>query len=444
MPFDAASVPLREMCIRITKGTTPTKGEGFVPRGINYIKSECITSDGAIDESKFTFIDEKTHKKLARSQLRVGNVLFSMAGVYLGKTAVVLPKHLPANTNQAVGIITLDESKADSRFIHYTLQSPACRAWVMRSAAQSAQPNFNLQEIGSLPIPALSLAEQRAIAETLGVLDDRIDNLRETNATLEAIAQARFTWGLVVFAPVRATADGRDPVGVPPEVADLFPSEFVDSEVGEIPKGWRWSKLDDISEVGIGKTPPRKEPHWFSEDSNDVRWVSIRDMGEAGTFISSTSEYLTEAAIGRFNVRRVPAHTVLLSFKLTVGRVAITDGEMTTNEAIAHFKLGHDSPLSSEFIYLYLKQFQYSNLSSTSSIADAVNSKTVKAIPILVPDGATANAFQEHVKGIFQRIKANQEEMRTLTELRDTLLPRLMSGKLRIPESQETVEEGAP
>jgi len=112
MAGKVAVVSLRDLSIRITKGTTPTRGEGFVPFGINYIKSEAITSDGMIDSSKFAYIDEQTHESLTRSQLCTGNVLFSMAGVYLGKTAVVKTEHLPANTNQAVGIITLDESKA--------------------------------------------------------------------------------------------------------------------------------------------------------------------------------------------------------------------------------------------------------------------------------------------------------------------------------------------
>ncbi len=190
--------------------------------------------------------------------------------------------------------------------------------------------------------------------------------------------------------------------------------------------------MDGVSVVGIGKTPPRKEPQWFSESGDDVRWVSIRDMGISGAFISQTSEYLTAESIERFNVRQVPNNSVLLSFKMTIGRVALTDGEMTTNEAIAHFKLEEQSPLTSEYIYLHLKQFDYATLSSTSSIADAVNSKTVKAIPILVPNALLVQAFQDAVRPIFERIKLIQQQAQTLATLRDTLLPRLISGQLRL------------
>ena len=435
MSFEVDFIRLRELSIRITKGTTPTKGEGFVECGVNYIKSESITADGTIDSSKFAFIDPVTHEKLLRSQLRAGNVLFSMAGMYLGKTAVVSSEHLPANTNQAVGIITLDESKADPYFIHFSLQSPACRSWVLGSAAQSAQPNFNLQEIGDLKIPAFSLVRQKEIASVLRLLDDRITLLRETNATLEAIAQALFKSWFVDFDPVRAKLEGRTPEGIDETTAALFPDGFEESELGLVPRGWRASNMGEVSTVGIGKTPPRKEPQWFSESAEDMRWVSIRDMGVSGVYASQTSEYLTSEAIQRFNVRVVPDNTTLLSFKMTIGRVAITDGEMTTNEAIAHFKLNQQSPLTSKFIYLHLKQFNYASLSSTSSIADAVNSKTVRNIPVLVPNSEVLGAFQNQVKPLFDRIKVIEQQAQTLATLRDTLLPRLISGALRLPET---------
>ena len=281
---------------------------------------------------------------------------------------------------------------------------------------------------------------QDEIAEILGSIDDRITLLRETNATLEAIAQALFKSWFVDFDPVRAKMEGRTPEGMDEATAALFPDGFETSELGEVPRGWRSAAMEDVSIVGIGKTPPRKEQHWFSEDSNDVRWVSIRDMGICGTYASTTNEFLTAEAVDKFNVRRVPDNTVLMSFKMTIGRVAITDGEMTTNEAIAHFRLDPASQLSTEFIYLHLRQFDFSRLSSTSSIADAVNSKTVRQIPILVPSREVATAFQEKIGVVFEMLKSNEQQAQTLATLRDTLLPRLISGQLRLPEAQAATE----
>ena len=344
--------------------------------------------------------------------------------------------------NQRVGLVQIRPgAQVDKFFLHYLLRTDEYRHWVVSSATGSTVKHTSPDRICAYQFYLPPLKVQRAIAGGLGTLDARITLLRETNATLEAIAQALFKSWFVDFDPVRAKAEGRQPEGMDAATAALFPDSFEESELGLVPRGWQVSKLDGVSDVGIGKTPPRKEPHWFSESSEDIRWVSIRDMGSAGAFLSETSEYLTVEAIDRFNVRRVPDGTVLLSFKLTIGRVAITDGEMTTNEAIAHCKLTDQSPLSSEYIYLHLKQFDYATLSSTSSIADAVNSKTVKAIPILVPSADVVAAFQGMVGVIFERIKTVQQQAQTLTHLRDTLLPRLISGQLRLPEAQTLFEE---
>ena len=116
-----------------------------------------------------------------------------------------------------------------------------------------------------------------------------------------------------------------------------FPYSLEESELGEVPSGWSYEKASDLYQVTIGKTPPRKETWWFSESNRDIPWLSIKDMGSAFVYAMETSEYLTRDAVDTFNVRVVPRGTVLVSFKLTVGRVAIAPFEMLTNEAIAHF-----------------------------------------------------------------------------------------------------------
>ena len=188
-----------------------------------------------------------------------------------------------------------------------------------------------------------------------------------------------------------------------------------------------------MAEVGIGKTPPRKEPQWFTEGEGDWRWVSIRDMGASGVFQQRSSEFLTADAVSRFNVRVVPDRTVLLSFKLTIGRVAISDGPMVTNEAIAHFKLPSNATISSEYLYLYLKVFDYSTLGSTSSIADAVNSKTIRELPIVVASGDVIDRFTKSVAPLFEEMRNRQNEIASLGATRDALLPKLLSGEIEVP-----------
>lgn len=189
-------------------------------------------------------------------------------------------------------------------------------------------------------------------------------------------------------------------------------------------------RAEEYFDIAIGKTPPRKEHQWFTTNSSDVTWVSISDMGSCGTYISRSSEQLTQEAIDKFNIKVVPSNTVLLSFKLTVGRIAITHGEMTTNEAIAHLKT--DKSFINEYLYCYLKDFNYQTMGSTSSIAIAVNSKIIKAMPFVIPADDEISHFHSVAGPMFEQILNNQLENDSLAEMRDTLLPRLMSGELDV------------
>ena len=189
-------------------------------------------------------------------------------------------------------------------------------------------------------------------------------------------------------------------------------------------------RMEEFFDISIGKTPPRKESQWFSNSSNNRVWVSISDMGNAELYISNSSEYLTHEAVDKFNVKIIPDNTVILSFKLTVGRVAITDGEITTNEAIAHFKTNKAE--INEYLYCYLKDFNYQTMGSTSSIATAVNSKIIKAMPFVIPTEDELNRFHDFAAPIFGMIKNNQRENVRMAIIRDTLLPKLMSGEVDI------------
>lgn len=212
------------------------------------------------------------------------------------------------------------------------------------------------------------------------------------------------------------------------QVLTLYRNKFVDAVNDER----QICRADEYFDISIGKTPPRKEPQWFSTNPQDIDWVSISDMGTCGLYISNSSEQLTKEAVERHNVKVVPDNTVLLSFKLTVGRIAITNGEMTTNEAIAHFKT--DKKEINEYLYCYLKCFNYQTMGSTSSIATAVNSKIIKGMPFVVPTDDELKEFHDFAAPMFAKIKTNQVETDNLTSLRDTLLPKLMSGELDVSD----------
>ncbi len=240
--------------------------------------------------------------------------------------------------------------------------------------------------------------EQKAIATVLSSLDDKIDLLHLQNQTLEAMAET------------------------------LFRQWFVE----EAQEDWEVGKLKQYVDIGIGRTPPRQEHQWFSENETDVKWISIKDLGNDGAYIFNTAEYLTRDAVEQFNIPVIPENTVVLSFKMTVGRVAITTEQMLSNEAIAHFKFRPDTPFTVECLYLFLKSYQYDLLGSTSSIVTAINSAMIKDMEIAIPNEALVKRFDGVVKQSFEKIRGNQQQIRTLEKLRDTLLPKLMSGEVRV------------
>ena len=274
-----------------------------------------------------------------------------------------------------------------------------------------AQPKLNQENLRNIEIELPSHID--SIASILSSLDRKIELNNKINADLEEMAQAIFKNWFVDFEPFKG-------------------GKFVDSELGMIPEGWKVGRADDFYQINIGKTPPRKEHKWFSTNPADKIWVSIANMGNSGIFISDSSKYLTKEAVDRHNIIMVPRNTILLSFKLTVGRVAIADKELTTNEAIARFILSDDKYM--EYLYLYLKNFDYNSLGSTSSIATAVNSKTIKGMQMLQPSDKIIDAFHIQVNPIFEKIRSLTKESSRLSLLRDTLLPRLMSGELEVPE----------
>ena len=350
------------------------------------------------------------------------SICVSCIGSDLGK--VVLTSE-PTVTNQQINSIVPDE-KFDPDFIYYGMTILGKHLNYL-SKTSTAVPIINKTTFSNFSIIVPSIEEQKAIAHILSTLDDKIEVNNQINKTLENMAQAIFKQWFVDFE-------------FPNEDGEPYKSsggEMVESELGMIPKGWEVKKSSDIANINIGKTPPRKEKECFTLDPDDYKWISIKDLGNSGAYIFDSSEYLTKESIEKYNVKVVPDNTVVLSFKLTVGRVSITCGQMTTNEAIAHFNLSNKSKITTEYLYLYLKSFDYGKLGNTSSIANAVNSKIIKAMPIIVPDNKTIKTFSEVMESVFSKIKYTIKQSDKLIEIRDTLLPKLMSGEIRVPMDEE-------
>ena len=302
----------------------------------------------------------------------------------------------------------INDSIANPLFVYYSI----CKKDFASLNVGSAVPSLTVPVIEDIDILLPSKATQDKVISVLKSLDDKIEVNRRINDNLEQQAQALFKSWFVDFEPFKE-------------------GKFVDSELGMIPESWRVCSAETIFKINIGKTPPRKEQQWFSNINNgNVKWISISDLGRNEIFIEDSKEYLTKEAISKFNIIVVPEDTILVSFKLTVGRVGISNCELTTNEAVARFYL--PKSYFREYTYLSLKNYNYARLGSTSSIATAVNSKIIKNMKLLIPPVTIISEFSKRINPLFKAIRIYENEIRNLSKIRNTLLPKLMSGELKI------------
>ena len=308
----------------------------------------------------------------------------------IGQVFYVNKPYWPLNTT-----LYVDDFKGnDALFIYYFLKNIDFEKYNDKSTI----PGINRNHLYCEDVKIPSLDTQRLIASILSSLDDKIDLLHRENATLEKMAET------------------------------LFRQWFVE----EAKEEWEEKPLKQVVEIAIGRTPPRKESKWFSTNPNDVKWLSIKDMGNDSVFLFNTSEYLTKEAVATFSIPIIPMNTVVLSFKMTIGRVGITTEQMLSNEAIAHFKFNKSTPFTKEYLYLFLKSYKYDTLGTTSSIVTSINSAMIKDMMIPIPDCKTMDLFKEQTQTIFEKIYSNQKQIQTLIQTRDGLLPRLMSGEVKI------------
>ena len=289
----------------------------------------------------------------------------------------------------------------------------------------------------SLPSPR----EQKAIAHLLGTLDDKIELNRKTNETLEAMAKALFQAWYVDFDPVRAKADGR-PTGLPDAISDLFPDSFEESELGEIPRGWEFALLGDISEWRSGSTPSKANPEYWG---GTIPWISASSMKD--TFAISSDLSLTEAGVSNGG-RLAPEGAILLLVRGSGlhSRISccLASAEMAFNQDVKAISAKTESILSTSHIFAYL-QARASELLEmvefTGIGAGKLDTDRLEGLPIAVPSRQLVKISEEFLDASYERIKNNLTSSIRLGAIREALLPKLISGELRIPEAEQLLEE---
>ncbi len=287
-----------------------------------------------------------------------------------------------------------------------------------------------------MPLFLPSIGEQRAIAHILGTLDDKIELNRRMNETLEAMARALFKSWFVDFDPVRAKAAGGC-VGLPDDMSDLFSGEFVESDRGEIPKGWRIASLLDQATLLSGGTPKTERSQYW--DGN-IKWASAKDVSQCKeAFLIETERTITENGLNNSATQLIPRFaSVVVARGATTGRMVLFGREMAMNQTCYALWSDIGAPFA---LYCQLSEEVRELVHAAhGSVFDTITTSTFKnARSVLAPEPVIAR-FEQIVSPWFGRILANCEQSKTLAALRDTLLPKLISGELRVKAAEKIVE----
>lgn len=398
------TVSIEEITDVVTKGTTPTTlGKPFTETGINFIKAEALNGDSNLEIDGFSHIDEETHSLLRRSILKESDVLLTIAGAKIGKCGFVRVEHLPANTNQAVGIIRINPLKANPRFVYYFFKNPRTFRFIQGLNSQAAQPNINLTTLKHLDISLPSKDEQERISHTLSAYDDLIENNRRRIQLLEESARLLYReW----FVHLR------------------FPGHEHVKIIDGVPEGWERKPLNrfckDIRNSVQPKDIPSNTPY-IGLEHIPRRSITLGDWSTAEHVISN--KFCFESGDILFGKIRPYFHKVGVVFMRGV----------TSSDAIVirpHSTLLHSYCLmllsSDEFVALASKTVREGSKMPRADWNFLMTTLT------LLPPSSLLDAFNEPISQIVSQLQNLSLQNKQLQQARDLLLPRLMNGEITV------------
>lgn len=403
------------------------------PGGIPLIKVGDIKGGTVVQRPSYC-ISSETNYEYRRTQLEGDELLMTLVG-NPGECVVVQPHMVGWNPARAIAVLRLKDLSLRT-YLKTVLESSAGRHLIDAVLNTTVQKTLNLKDIRRLPIPLPSADTIRNITEFAEAFSTRITLLRETNATLEAIAQALFKSWFVDFDPVRAKQQGRAPEGMDEATAALFPDAFEESELGLVPKGWQALSFTETIDVIGGGTPKTSVAEYWN---GEIPWFSVVDApSTTDVFVIDTEKHITSAGLNNSSTKLLPTGTTIISARGTVGRLALVGREMAMNQSCYGLR-GKAGDAYFTYFSTYrlvetLKQRTH------GSVFDTITRDTLAGVSVIYPSTEIINAFEATVGAIMARIQRNLVQAQTLAALRDTLLPRLISGQLRLPEAGAKIE----
>lgn len=422
-------IPASEFCASVRDGTHDSPKP--VQNGRKLVTSRHLTT-GRLDLTDAYLISEEDFEAInKRSKVDRWDVLISMIGT-VGEPCLI--KEEPDFAIKNIGLFKT-KSEADGKWLYYYLRSKDAQHSIREQSRGTTQQYIPLGALRDFPIlVADDPEEQRAIAAVLGALDDKIELNRRMNATLEAMARALFQSWFVDFDPVRRNMDrsGNKSSALSSEASAkedaLFPDSFQDSELGPIPTGWEVKTVGDIGNVICGKTPPTSVSDYYGDD---IPFITIPDM-HGNVFAAATARKLSHAGANSQANKTLPPGSLCVSCIATPGLVVITSEDSQTNQQI-NSVVPHQKE-ETYFWYWVMTRLgaEIASSGSGGSVLVNLSKGRFETLQIIKPPHALIRAYHTTVRPLFEAILANTHQSRTLATLRDTLLPKLLSGKLRV------------
>ena len=377
------------------------------------------------------YVPDSVFPSIKRYIVNENDVLISIVGT-IGLVSLIDARFEKASlTENAAKLTGLD--KVDATYLYYCLRSPGGQEQIYQATVGAVQPKLPLYNILKIPVPWFERQVRQRIAHVLGTLDDLIELNRETNELLEEMARALFKSWFVDFDPVRAKLEGRPPAGMDAETAKLFPDHFQDSELGQIPKGWEVRPIGEVVDCLGGGTPSTSEPAYW--ENGTIHWTSPKDLSNLSfPFLTKTDRRITEAGLARISSGLLPAGTLLMSSRAPVGYLAIAEIPVAINQGYIAMK---PNDIASNYYLLnwcHFNMAEIENRASGTTFAE-ISKSAFRPISLLLPPVDVMNAFTKCVEPFYAQIVSNLHESRDLATLRDTLLPKLLSGEIAVPGS---------
>jgi type I restriction enzyme S subunit len=414
---------LEDVADEVTVGHVGPMVTEYVQTGIPFLRSQNV-EPLRISETDIKFISAQFDARLSKSSLRPGDVVIVRTG--RPGACAVIPPTLPI-ANCADLVIVRCGADLDPRYLAYYITG-AGQHHVDSNLVGAVQQHFNVGSAKRLLMRLPPLGEQRRIVDILGPLDDKIELNRRTNETLEAIARALFKSWFVDFDPVCAKSEGRDP-GLPPHLADLFPDSFANSELGAIPRGWRVLPIGELAVVVGGSTPSTKEATFWEDGRN--YWATPKDLSSLATpVLLETERMITDTGLAQIGSGLLPPGTVLLSSRAPIGYLAVAEVPLAINQGFIAMR---PAPGVSNLFLLYWAGWASEEIVSRANGSTflEISKSSFRPIPVVAPTQQIFESFDQVARPAYSRILANERESRILISLRDTLLPKLISGEMK-------------